>query len=92
MQAFRKAIGVRIKEETEIIEGEVVEIEIDKPEAGGVAKTVSKQLCFAHSPLCMLDRQHDMASPWQVVRCMLDGMLVVAAGAPLNRLPWQYAC
>lgn len=39
-QAFRKAIGVRIKEETEIIEGEVVEIEIDRPEAGGVAKTV----------------------------------------------------
>ncbi|KAL6751304.1 TIP49 C-terminus-domain-containing protein [Haematococcus lacustris] len=38
-QAFRKAIGVRIKEETEIIEGEVVEIEIDRPEAGGVAKT-----------------------------------------------------
>lgn len=41
VQAFRKAIGVRIKEETEIIEGEVVEIEIDRPEAGGVAKTVS---------------------------------------------------
>jgi len=40
-QAFRKAIGVRIKEETEIIEGEVVEVEIDRPEAGGVAKTVS---------------------------------------------------
>ena len=40
MQAFRKAIGVRIKEETEIIEGEVVEVEIDRPEAGGVAKTV----------------------------------------------------
>lgn len=39
-QAFRKAIGVRIKEETEMIEGEVVEIEIDRPEAGGVAKTV----------------------------------------------------
>lgn len=39
-QAFRKAIGVRIKEETEIIEGEVVEIEIDRPEAGGVSKTV----------------------------------------------------
>jgi len=29
-QAFRRSIGVRIKEETEIIEGEVVEIEIDK--------------------------------------------------------------
>ena len=39
-QAFRQAIGVRIKEETEIIEGEVVEIEIDRPEAGAASKTV----------------------------------------------------
>lgn len=38
-QAFRKAIGVRIKEESEIIEGEVVEIEIDRPAAGNIAKT-----------------------------------------------------
>jgi len=38
-QAFRKAIGVRIKEESEIIEGEVVEIEIDRPDAAGVAKS-----------------------------------------------------
>jgi RuvB-like protein 2 len=30
-QAFRKSIGVRINEETEIIEGEVVEIQIDRP-------------------------------------------------------------
>ncbi|KAG0465390.1 hypothetical protein HPP92_019554 [Vanilla planifolia] len=30
-QAFRRAIGVRIKEEAEIIEGEVVEITIDRP-------------------------------------------------------------
>merc|ERR1712168_232250 len=30
-QAFRKAIGVRIKEETEMIEGEVVEISIERP-------------------------------------------------------------
>lgn len=30
-QALRRSIGVRIKEETEIIEGEVVEIQIDKP-------------------------------------------------------------
>jgi RuvB-like protein 2 len=40
LQAFRKAIGVRIKEETEIIEGEVVEIEIDKPLQGAASKTV----------------------------------------------------
>ncbi len=40
LQAFRKAIGVRIKEETEIIEGEVVEIEIDRPATGSVSKMV----------------------------------------------------
>ncbi|CAD8102092.1 unnamed protein product [Paramecium sonneborni] len=37
-QAFRRSIGVRIKEETEIVEGEVVEIEIDKSATSG-AKT-----------------------------------------------------
>ncbi|KAJ3351467.1 RuvB-like 2 [Kappamyces sp. JEL0680] len=40
-QAFRKSIGVRIKEETELIEGEVVEIEIDR-EATGVAAQTGK--------------------------------------------------
>lgn len=34
-QSFRKSIGVRIKEETEIIEGEVVEIQIDRSITGG---------------------------------------------------------
>lgn len=34
-QAFRRSIGVRIKEETEIVEGEVVEIEIDKSATTG---------------------------------------------------------
>ena len=34
-QAFRRSIGVRIMEETELIEGEVVEIEIDRPTDGG---------------------------------------------------------
>lgn len=29
-QAFRRAIGIRIKEEAEIVEGEVVEVEIEK--------------------------------------------------------------
>jgi len=41
-QAFRKAIGVRIKEETEIIEGEVVEIEIDRPATSGAAAKTGK--------------------------------------------------
>lgn len=34
-QAFRKSIGVRIKEESEIMEGEVVEIQIDRSVTGG---------------------------------------------------------
>jgi RuvB-like protein 2 len=35
-QAFRRSIGVRIKEETELIEGEVVEIQVDRSVAGSV--------------------------------------------------------
>ncbi|TVY52523.1 RuvB-like helicase 2 [Lachnellula cervina] len=35
-QAFRKSIGVRIKEESEMIEGEVVEIQTDRSVTGGV--------------------------------------------------------
>jgi len=38
-QAFRRSIGVRIKEETEIIEGEVVEIQIERPATGAGTKT-----------------------------------------------------
>ena len=34
----RKSIGVRIREETEIIEGEVVEVQIDRPATGSGAK------------------------------------------------------
>ena len=33
-QAFRRSIGVRIKEETELIEGQVVEIQIDRSLTG----------------------------------------------------------
>merc|ERR1719214_185845 len=46
-QAFRRSIGVRIKEEAEIIEGEVVEIQIDRPAAGEAAaeKTGRVTLC-----------------------------------------------
>ena len=42
MQAFRKAIGVRIKEEAEVIEGEVVEIQIDRPAVSGAASKTGK--------------------------------------------------
>lgn len=39
-QAFRRSIGVRIKEESEIIEGEVVEIQIDRSTTGLVRETI----------------------------------------------------
>ncbi|RDX63062.1 RuvB-like 2, partial [Mucuna pruriens] len=42
MQAFRKAIGVRIKEETEVIEGEVVEVQLDRPAVAGAASKTGK--------------------------------------------------
>ena len=38
LQAFRKSIGVRIKEEAEILEGEVVEIDIERPATGSGQK------------------------------------------------------
>ncbi|KAJ1558110.1 RuvB-like 2, partial [Nowakowskiella sp. JEL0078] len=38
-QAFRRSIGVRIKEETEIIEGEVTEIQIERAVTGVGAKS-----------------------------------------------------
>ncbi|KAK7333293.1 hypothetical protein VNO80_30059 [Phaseolus coccineus] len=41
-QSFRKAIGVRIKEDTEVIEGEVVEVNIDRPAAAGAASKTGK--------------------------------------------------
>lgn len=42
MQSFRKAIGVRIKEEAEVIEGEVVEVQIDRPATSGAAAKTGK--------------------------------------------------
>ena len=50
-QAFRKSIGVKILEETEVIEGEVVEIQVDtaigegKKAKGGLEKTGRLTLC-----------------------------------------------
>jgi hypothetical protein len=38
-QAFRRAIGVKIKEEAKVVEGEVVEVEVDRPAAGGVPRS-----------------------------------------------------
>ena len=44
-QAFRKSIGVRIKEESEVIEGEVVEIQIDRSVTGVCFISASIHAC-----------------------------------------------
>ena len=71
-QAFRRSIGVRIKEETEVIEGEVVEIEIDRPAAGAVslppslpAPTLSTA---APVPTTAFDRQRPAPAPLAALR------------------------
>ncbi|RVD88466.1 P-loop containing nucleoside triphosphate hydrolase [Arthrobotrys flagrans] len=61
-QAFRKSIGVRIKEETEIIEGEVVEIQVDRTVTGG-----TKQ-----GKLTM--KTTDMEAVWDMGAKMIESM------------------
>ena len=63
-QAFRKAIGVRIKEETELIEGEVVEIEIERPTAGNVSKTVRTMPSSIPADLKVHVEQALLSSRW----------------------------
>jgi hypothetical protein len=60
---------VRIKEETEIIEGEVVEVEVDRPEGGSVSKTVGNPFSL---PDCAVG----------VVALQLQGSCVCGAAAP----------
>lgn len=45
-QAFRRSIGVRIKEESELIEGEVVEIQIDRSMTGVREKKKKSSSCL----------------------------------------------
>eukprot|EP00758_Cryptobia_borreli_P012238 Tbor_TRINITY_DN5729_c1_g1::TRINITY_DN5729_c1_g1_i1::g.19680::m.19680/K11338/RUVBL2, RVB2, INO80J; RuvB-like protein 2 len=66
-QAFRRCIGVRIKEETEMIEGEVVEINIPRPTSNpatsGTAHARSGQLVLKTS---------DMESTFDLGQKMID--------------------
>lgn len=65
-QAFRRSIGVRIKEETEIIEGEVVEINIERPSSNPAqAKVRTGQLVLKTS---------DMESTFDLGQKMIDSL------------------
>lgn len=51
-QAFRRSIGVRIKEQSEIIEGEVVEVQTDRTTTGLVRFSIPcLYSCAYHSLL-----------------------------------------
>ncbi|CAH1968659.1 unnamed protein product [Acanthoscelides obtectus] len=63
-QAIRKSIGVRIKEESEIIEGEVVEVQIEKP-ASGVGTKVGK----------LILKTTDMETVYDLGGKMIDSIL-----------------
>ena len=58
-QAFRRSIGVRIKEETELIEGQVVEIQIDRSLTGVCFQRIDgiRTLCFFSYSLYRLQRR-----------------------------------
>jgi TIP49 P-loop domain len=66
-QSLRRSIGVRIKEETEVIEGEVVEIQIDRS-LTGVCTLSSGGGCLPHADLesfARLRRQESLQSKRQ---------------------------
>ncbi|XP_049851280.1 ruvB-like 2 isoform X1 [Schistocerca gregaria] len=63
-QALRRSIGVRIKEETEIIEGEVVELQIDRP-ASGFGQRVGK----------MIIKTTDMETSYDLGQKMIDALV-----------------
>ncbi|AGO13021.1 AaceriAFL142Wp [[Ashbya] aceris (nom. inval.)] len=61
-QAFRKSIGVKIKEDTELIEGEVVEIQIDRSITGG------------HKQGKLTIKTTDMETIYELGNKMIDGL------------------
>lgn len=61
-QAFRKSIGIKIKEDTELIEGEVVEIQIDRSITGG------------HKQGKLTIKTTDMETIYELGNKMIDGL------------------
>ncbi|OMH81826.1 RuvB-like 2 [Zancudomyces culisetae] len=62
-QAFRRSIGIRIKEETELIEGEVVEVQIDR-NVTGIGPKVGK----------LTLKTTDMETIYDLGTKMIDGL------------------
>ncbi|CAM9676170.1 unnamed protein product [Heterosigma akashiwo] len=85
-QAFRRSIGVRIMEETEIIEGEVVEIQIDEPAAGQTEKTGRLTLCTTEMET-VYDLGQKMIDALQKEKCSAGDVITIdKASGRITRL------
>lgn len=80
-QAFRKSIGVRIKEESEIIEGEVVEIQIDRSVTGVSELSTRRELIALDADYLQENKQGkltikttDMETIYDMGTKMIDSM------------------
>ncbi|XP_008806201.1 ruvB-like 2 [Phoenix dactylifera] len=73
-QSFRRAIGVRIKEEAEIIEGEVVEITIDRPAAAGGSASGSGQSSSAFKTGKLTLKTTDMETVYDLGNKMIESL------------------
>lgn len=90
-QALRKSIGVRIKEETEIIEGEVVEIQIDRP-ATGTGQKIGKVTLKTTD----METNYDLGN--KIIECFLkekiqagDVITIDKASGKVNKLGRSFA-
>ncbi len=70
-QAFRKSIGIRLKEEAEVIEGEVVDIEINRP--GAVSASNASTVVNQKSGKITM-RTTDMETVYELGTKMIDGL------------------
>lgn len=77
-QAFRRSIGVRIMEETEIIEGEVVEIQVDEPIDDGKSASGAAPEKTGRLTLCTTE----METVYDLGTKMIEGLVAekVTAG------------
>lgn len=81
-QAFRRSIGVKIMEETEIIEGEVVEIQVDTPVGGG-EKTGRVTLCTTEMET-VYDLGAKMIEALQKEKVTFGSLIRVCSGRDLS--------
>jgi RuvB-like protein 2 len=90
-QAFRRSIGVRIKEENEMIEGEVVEILIDRP-AGGSGDKSGKLTLKTTEMETIYDLGHKMIETLQKEKVQAGDVITIdKASGKITKLGRSFA-